>query len=488
MRFAPILALLLAAQAHAATFTVTSTADSGTGSLRQAIADVNAHAATFEAHAIRFDAAFPQSGTIQLLSALPALTKYMVEIDGNGRGPVLDGRNAVRILQVASSAREVSIRGVTFRNGRALGNGGCLAAQSDAGLTDLYVQDARFEGCTALGNAINASGGAIHWLSPDSVVMIGNTVFEGNIAGVVGTSSLRTMSGGALRLSGRNLQIAQSRFTGNVLERIGGMVQGLGGAIYLQGTGQVIIHATQFDDNAVIDADGGGAASFGGAALLECLDDACGFHIANSSFIDNTMTGQVIGGGGLASVAGDLSLRNVSFSGNGASGWSGGALLKAYGGELDVQHAAFAGNAGSDGAHLALSGVDVVRWAYTILGPTTGGAPCSLVSSTVATLAANVFESACGELSGSDALIGPVGALTLDASVLPVMLVPGSSSPAVDIIGNAHHALPRDARDTFRPQDGDGDGIGRPDAGPIEVWFRRPEIFADGFEARPALH
>ena len=70
--------VLLAAGASAATFTVTSTADSGPGSLRQAILDANANAGT---DTIAF--AIPGAGvhTISPVTALPNITQP-VTIDG----------------------------------------------------------------------------------------------------------------------------------------------------------------------------------------------------------------------------------------------------------------------------------------------------------------------------------------------------------------------------------------------------------------------
>ena len=78
----PILALLLAlvpaGGAMAATFTVTSTADSGPGSLRQAILDANANPG---ADGVEFNIAGAGPQTIQPLLALPAITEPLT-IDG----------------------------------------------------------------------------------------------------------------------------------------------------------------------------------------------------------------------------------------------------------------------------------------------------------------------------------------------------------------------------------------------------------------------
>ncbi len=75
---ASLLVLAPAGGTWAATFTVTSTADSGPGSLRQAILDANANPGADE---VEFNIAGAGPHTIQPVSALPALTD-LVTIDG----------------------------------------------------------------------------------------------------------------------------------------------------------------------------------------------------------------------------------------------------------------------------------------------------------------------------------------------------------------------------------------------------------------------
>src|SRR5215467_524995 len=105
MRRAPagLAALLFAAPLAAATFTVTTTADSGPGSLRQAILDSNA---AFGADEIVF--AIPGSGvhTIALASALPAMTDGVI-LDGYSQPgaspntlPVGHGLNTVLMIEI----------------------------------------------------------------------------------------------------------------------------------------------------------------------------------------------------------------------------------------------------------------------------------------------------------------------------------------------------------------------------------------------------
>ncbi len=74
-----LLALLSPGTSHAATFTVTSTANSGAGSLRQAIIDSNAAGA---GNTIDFSIAGAGPHTIALASFLPPITEDGTIIDG----------------------------------------------------------------------------------------------------------------------------------------------------------------------------------------------------------------------------------------------------------------------------------------------------------------------------------------------------------------------------------------------------------------------
>src|SRR5262245_12811684 len=99
------LALFLAAgSARSATFTVTTTADSGLGSLRQAILDANGNAGSDT-----IDFAIPGAGvhTISPASALPPITDPVL-LDGYtqpGSSPntLADGDDAVLLIELDGS-------------------------------------------------------------------------------------------------------------------------------------------------------------------------------------------------------------------------------------------------------------------------------------------------------------------------------------------------------------------------------------------------
>src|SRR5919198_3759933 len=87
-----LLGLLTPAPARAASFTVTTLADSGSGSLRQAIEDANG---TTGADTITFDL----SGTIVLASTLPPIAGELT-IDGTGQSITISGDNTVLVIVV----------------------------------------------------------------------------------------------------------------------------------------------------------------------------------------------------------------------------------------------------------------------------------------------------------------------------------------------------------------------------------------------------
>ena len=108
-----LVALLLAANpnqlAHAATFTVTKTNDSGAGSLRQAILDANANPGL---DTIAFNIAGTGTHTIQPTSALPLITDPVIIVgytqpgaSPNTNGPGL-GTNAVLKIELDGSIAE----------------------------------------------------------------------------------------------------------------------------------------------------------------------------------------------------------------------------------------------------------------------------------------------------------------------------------------------------------------------------------------------
>src|SRR5258708_30360694 len=94
-----------------AVFTVTNTADSGLGSLRQAILDANA---TAGANTINFDPSV--TGTITLMTGqLPDITNNLVVTGPGAASLTINGNNTSRVFLIANGIT-VTISGLTISN------------------------------------------------------------------------------------------------------------------------------------------------------------------------------------------------------------------------------------------------------------------------------------------------------------------------------------------------------------------------------------
>ena len=138
------LALAVADQAAAATFTVTNLADAGSGSLRQAVLDANAAAGAD-------DVVFAPglSSVIVLASGEIAITDPLV-INGPGAGVLtVSGATQSRIFHVdngAAGAIDVTLSGLTLTEGYAQGPGGAvLAADENLTIRNSVIADSRSE-------------------------------------------------------------------------------------------------------------------------------------------------------------------------------------------------------------------------------------------------------------------------------------------------------------------------------------------------------
>ena len=150
-----LLACLAAGPADAATFTVTSGADGGPGSLQQAIASANANG---EANVINVA---PEVRTIRTSSEMPITSN----LELNGQGVTIQG-GSTRIFNVTRGT--AAFNRITFTRGTAssLQSGGAVLVSGNA--------NAHFTNCTFFGNTASVAGGAV---CVDSV-SLNNTTFQ----------------------------------------------------------------------------------------------------------------------------------------------------------------------------------------------------------------------------------------------------------------------------------------------------------------------
>lgn len=198
--------------AHAATLTVTTTADSGAGSLREAIANAA------PGDTISFDSTV--KGAIKLTSGQPLTINKNLTISGPGATALaIDGNSATAIFYLADG--NVGISGLTLQNGlaqEASGGGGALYVSYKASLTLSNSTVANNKATLGYSN-----GGAIH--NSGGKITINNSAFFGNVASYV--------SGAIENDASSSLTISNSTFSGNSASDAGGAIGNFGGKISL---------------------------------------------------------------------------------------------------------------------------------------------------------------------------------------------------------------------------------------------------------------
>ena len=195
MRFSLILVVLAglfsATYAHAgAVCTVTSTADSGAGTLRYCIANGYTNIP------------ITVTGTITLNSALPTITSSVSTFTITGPGAnklTVSGNNLYQVFYISSGS--TSISGLTIAKGNTSGNGGGIL--NDGGT--LTVAGVTFSGNTASGD-----GGGIY---STSSLTVKDCTFSGNTA----------ENGGGFKInSSGTAAVTYSTFSGNKANNDGG--------------------------------------------------------------------------------------------------------------------------------------------------------------------------------------------------------------------------------------------------------------------------
>jgi predicted outer membrane repeat protein len=176
--------VVLASPAWAATYTVTTNADSGAGSLRQAIIDANT--TTGVADTISFDQSL-SGQTITLTSSLPRITNGAgLTIDGGSADITKSGANQHRVLLVTSG--KLTLRNLTVADGYAFEESGGIFIRTGT---------ATVSNSTFSGNSAAFYGGGIaskDTLEVSNSTLSGNRAFEGGgIYNLGGTATLKNM-------------------------------------------------------------------------------------------------------------------------------------------------------------------------------------------------------------------------------------------------------------------------------------------------------
>ena len=301
--------LLAFTPAHvwATTYTVTNTSDSGTGSLRGAIASAqNGDTVVFHSGV---------SGTITLASALTITNSITIQGPG-ATALAISGNNSVPVFEVSSgtSASPVTLSGLTIEKGYNLppysGYGGGVAVAGGAAVT--------LTACTLDANTSYYEGGGLY--NSTGTVRLTNCTLSGNIAqngnggGLDNAGGTATLTG--CTLSGNSAVSGDQSFDG-----YGGGLDNAGGTVTLTActlsgnsstngggiendTGAVTLTNCVVSGNSVSLGEGGGLANYATAALTNCTFTA---NSANNGGADGLFN------------YGTLTLTNDIFFGDGGS-------------------------------------------------------------------------------------------------------------------------------------------------------------------------
>ncbi|MBD1868511.1 right-handed parallel beta-helix repeat-containing protein [Cyanobacteria bacterium FACHB-471] len=329
-----------------AIITVTSIANSGAGSLREAIANAQS------GDTIKFSPTLAGQ-TITLTSGQLEINKGLT-IDGSGAtGVKISGNNTSRIFDVTISGSSFTLRNLTLINGRASGTGeaGAGGAIRTAGGGQLIVENSTFQN-----NASSGEGGGAIWAGYNSTNTILNSTFNGND----GTSGQGERGGGAISVKSKSsLTVKNSQFTNNkgtnggainsllsglTVENstflnndstaggpLGPHTKGYGGAIYTDGAnasgpnatpgsqgGLITIRSSRFESNT-------GAGQGGGLFLFAYPPDKV--IVENTIITKNKVVEDAKGdalGGGLRLGNAEFTIKNTTFTNNQALDQGGG--------------------------------------------------------------------------------------------------------------------------------------------------------------------
>jgi hypothetical protein len=272
--------------ARAAVFTVTTTADSGAGSLRQAITDANASAGD---DIIEFNiAAGTAPYTITLASALPSIattsTAGTLTITGLGASSLTIHANQgnFRVFSI-DNAGNLSISGVTVTGAKNQGSGGAFANFGTLTVDNSIIS----------GNSASEGGGIVN--SNSGTLTVNNSTISSNASGFAG-GGIRN-SGGIVTVTNSTISLNTSLFSAGI-SATGGTATvanstlfennatALGGGIGIFNGGTVFVFNSTLSGNAA-GSDGGGIYADGGNTL----------NIANTIIANSTSGGDFAGSG-----------------------------------------------------------------------------------------------------------------------------------------------------------------------------------------------
>ena len=496
----PPTSLLMASSATAATAcSVTSTADSGPGSLRQALLALDSSNGA-DCSAISITAI----GTIALQSKLPIIGSSVaitgpgalaLTIDGGGQHPILTAALPANGLLAVSRLSLAHGEGAECAACNDIGatSGGAIRATAKNAKGAIKVSDVTF---TA--NTSTTSGGAI-WAGSLPVTIINSTFTENRAEGdeggaveagaatVVHSTFTGNFSGGdGGAISADWVHIRTSTFTGNQAAD--------GGALSFMSTRGGHIASTTFDSNSTTGQGGavyawafdqratsfldcrftGNSADLDGGAISAQFNDEFGklgprgaLTISRSTFDGNDARR---GGAVSSDMFASTSATNATFTGNRARG-SGGAMSITRGGSVSLRFITIVANAartaggGIRARAASLSLLDSIVWGNTAKtgSDLSDASKRATVSYTVFSLPTSVVmpstRKSPGVIYGRDPLLAP---LADNGGPAPTML-PAAGSPVINA-GAKVPGMPRTDQRGLPRTTGN-----KPDLGAVEI-------------------
>ena len=462
-----------AAPASARTITVTSTLDSGSGSLREALVDAQ-----------NGDTIVVPGGTINLAERLQIV--HSVTIEGQGpQATVISGSEKNRVFEVESgvtatiSGIDIKLGKVSATKGTPARGGGIVVEEASLTLAgDRLEENEAAANGNGGENGGTAEGGAVYADAKSEVVLLSSVVRE-NFARALGIGSHGGgAAGGGIYALG-TLRIAGGEVSANTSDASGvsgGLAYG-GGIAYedASATRSAAIEDATIAENEV-DAVGetGGTASGGGLKLAgpspERLAADTIYRNGASASGSPGAAGSVTGAGAVVG-GGPATLVNLTIDENmaivestkGAGGTVEGGGLKTEGpGPSTLTNSTVISNdtrvagtpAGSSlGAELATAANISVENTIVAQGPTGGKFNCHVApGGAIASLGGNIDSgtdcgfTGAGDRTNTDPLLG-----ALQSNGGPVQTIaPQSGSPAID--GGQEAGCPStDARGVLRP-------------------------------------
>lgn len=277
---------------RAATYLVTSTADSGLGSLRAALADAT-NGDTINATGA--------SGTITLTSGQLNVINS-ITILGPGPGALtVSGNQASGVFNVTGA--NVTISGLTIANGYSTNNGAGINSAATPGSL-LTLND-----CVVTNSSSLYGGGIFN--SPGVTMTISNSTISGNYAGG---------NGGGIYNSNATLTLITSTLSGNSAYLVGGGVMNYS----LSGNAALTIDASTFSSNS----------AWSGGGIVNYSDSGSATLTINASTLSGNLAYYGSGGGGIENVVGTLvigdTILNAGASGGNIYNYSGTVTSDGY--------------------------------------------------------------------------------------------------------------------------------------------------------------